>query len=55
VGQRGHSKSRAIIFFFKENETKIINWEEDFCTFVHHRTVSAVNRAECVLVTECDI
>jgi hypothetical protein len=29
-----------------EEETKIINWEQDF--FVHHRIVSAVKRAEFV-------
>jgi hypothetical protein len=31
--------------FFKENEMKIINWEQEFCT---HRKVSAVKRAEFV-------
>ena len=46
MGLRRHSKSRGIIFFSMENETKIINWEQDF--FVHRRIVSAVKRVEFV-------
>jgi len=28
--QRGHHKSRGIIFFSMEKEMKIISWEQDF-------------------------
>ena len=29
MGQRGHSKSRGLLFFSMEKEMKIINWEQD--------------------------
>ena len=32
MGQRGHCKSRGLYLFYMERETKIINWEKDFCT-----------------------
>jgi len=34
--------------FCMEEETKIINWEQDF--FVHHRIVTAVKRVEFAVV-----
>ena len=32
MGHRGHSKNLDYRFFSMEKETKIINWEQDFCT-----------------------
>ena len=39
----GHGKCRGIYIFSMEKETKIINWEQDFCT---PQIVSAVKRVE---------
>ena len=30
MGQRGHSKSRGLLFFSMGKEMKIINWEQVF-------------------------
>jgi hypothetical protein len=44
VGQRGHSKSRGLCFYYGK-ETKIINWEQDFCTSQNSFTAEEVIRS----------
>jgi len=43
VGPRGHSKNRGLQFFSVEEETKIINWEEDVCTPKNNIAVKRVD------------